>query len=983
MLQKLSLILLALSTTALAQVDRATVTGTLLDPSGATVSGGQIVVSYPATGLRREVPSNSAGVFNIAGLPLGHAIIDATGTGFRPVRVETDLGVGETKSMDITLQIATVDASVQVVAEAELIRDTAAIGATFENEQISKLPINGRNYRNLMALVPGAVDTGGSNIRFMGHGGDDNNLRIDGVDATSVRNQTQSSRLLVSTDAIAEFRVNTAMYTAEQGGAPAGQIEIVSKSGSNQFHGTVFEYLRNSAFDARTPFDLSIAPGATKARIPPLRLNQFGGTVGGALKQNRTFFFASYEGLVQRQARTQIGFVPSAAARSRAVAAVRPIVDVYPIGQTPTANPDVDQWTNVSNNKQDEHSGLFRFDHRFTDKLNFYARFSTNRTETYNPSALLPVGTSNNDAPTNGLFDFTYLVNPHSTNEVRIGANYAQPLNSLSTSPIDIAVAVPNLSSLPAGTRRIAFGVTQSLIDQYTTLLGKHTLKAGFEVKRLQLVIHDFANAQAGNLNFNDIPSFLANRAASLLYSGELPTKQMRKTLYFGYVQDEVKLRSNLTANLGLRYELYNVFREIHNRQIPFDIQSCGGYCPAGSPMGFSDKNNFAPRVSFAWTPKFLRDRTVLRWGGGIFYGDAQLGDAYAPANNDSVRSTLTSANTPRLGYPYLNFIDLSAATASAPRAMPRNKKNQVSQQWGMIIQHAITNNVSFQVGYNGQQNYHTFSRTYVNVVNPLTGLKPVANVDANIDMRGAEGVASFHGLINTFQVNNFHGLLLRANYMWSHALNDNSSGGGGSDGAPQNVNCRACDKGHSSIDVRHVFNTNFAYQVPLGMNRWYGGWSWSGIFSARTGLPVNVSMTRAANVLADQNNLSTQRPNLVAGVPLYLDYATTGRWINPAAFSAPAAGTWGNLGRNVLRAPGLYQIDSALTKRTKISEQASLEFGVQAFNITNHPQLGLPSTTGWAANSSTFGRITTPVNSAPVGSGTPRQFQFLARLAF
>ncbi len=975
MLRQISVALLILSSVALAQVDRATVTGTLRDPSGAVVTGGRITVTYPATGLRREVPSNGSGVFNIPGLPLGHVVIDAISAGFRPVQTETDLGVGETKTMDIALEIANVDASVQVVAELELVRDTAAIGATFQTEQISQLPINGRNFGNLMALVPGAVDTGGSNIRFLGHGGDDNNLRIDGVDATSVRNQTQKSRLLVSTDAIAEFRVNTALYTAEEGGAPSGQIEVVSKTGSNNVHGSLFEYLRNSATDARTPFDGAV--------IPPLRLNQFGATVGAPIKKNRTFFFASYEGLIQRQSRTQIGFVPSVAARARAVAAVLPIVNVYPLGQSHTSNADVDQWTGVSSNTQDEHAGLFRLDHSFTDKLNFYTRFSTNRTETFTPSTLLPVGTRNNDAPTSGLFDFTYLASPRSTNEVRLGANYAQPLNSLATSPIDIAVAVPNLSSLPAGTRRIAFGTTESLIDQYTTLRGKHTLKAGIEIKRLQLVIHDFANAQAGNLNFNNIADFLNDKASQLLYSGELPTKQMRKIGYFGYVQDEIKLRPNLTANLGLRYEMYGVFSEIHNRDIPFDIQTCGGYCPAGSPFAFNDLNNFAPRVSLAWAPAALKDRTVIRVGGGIFYGDAQLGDAYSPANNDSSRATLTSATTPGLGYPYLPFIDPSASTATAPRSMPRNKRNEVSQQWGFIVQHAITNQMSFQLGYNGQQNYHVFNRTYVNVVNPLTGLKPIPSLDAGIDVRGEDGVASFHGMVNSFQINNFHGLLVRANYMWSHALNDNSAGGGGSDGAPQNVACRSCDKGNSSLDARHVFNANFAYQVPFGRNHWYGGWSWSGIFTARTGLPVNVSLTRAATALPDQNTLSTQRPDLIPGVPLYLEYGTTGRWINPAAFAAPAAGTWGNFGRNVLRAPGLFQIDTALSKRTKIADKADVEFGAQVFNIMNQPQLGAPSSSGWSPTSSTFGRITAPVNTSPVGSGGPRQMQFFLRLAF
>jgi hypothetical protein len=314
---------------------------------------------------------------------------------------------------------------------------------------------------------------------------------------------------------------------------------------------------------------------------------------------------------------------------------------------------------------------------------------------------------------------------------------------------------------------------------------------------------------------------------------------------------------------------------------------------------------------------------------------------------------------------------------------MPRNKRNEVSQQWGLAIQHALNNNISFQLGYNGQGNYHVFNRTYVNVVNPVTGLKPVPSVDANIDVRGEDGVASFHGMVDSLQINSFHGLLVRVNYMWSHAINDNSSGGGGSDGSPQNVNCRACDKGNSSIDAQHVFNANYAYQVPLGRKRWYGGWAWSGIFTGRTGLPVNVSLTRAANVLPDQNNLSTQRPNLVPGVPLYLDYGSTGRWINPAAFSTPAAGTWGNFGRNVLRAPGLFQIDTALSKRSRLTEQTSLEFGVQAFNIFNHPQLGAPSASGWSLTSSTFGRITSPVNTSPVGAGGPRQMQFFVRLAF
>lgn len=971
MIRRTGVCLFAVAMAAMAQVDRATVTGTVHDPSGAVVSGAQVTVSYAATGLRRTVPTNGSGNFVIPGLPVGHVVVDATGQGFRAVRFEADLNIGETKRLDLTFELASVDTSVQVVGESELVKDSAAIGASFRNAQISKLPINGRNYRNLMALVPGAVDTGGSNIRFLGHGADDNNLRIDGVDATSVRNQTQSSRLLISTDAIAEFRVNTAMYTAESGGAPAGQIELVSKAGSNSFHGSLFEYFRNSALDARSPFD--------GAKLPAFRLNQFGGTVGGKLIQDRTFFFASYEGLIQRQGRTQIGLVPSDAFRARAVAAVQPILAVYPKGQT-AANANVDNWTGVGSSTQDEHVGLIRMDHRFSDTLSGYFRFSKNSTTTFSPSATLPIGTGNQDQPTSGLFELLQVVNPRTTHEFRLGANYAEPLNSASTSPIDIAVSVPSLSALPAGTKRIAKGLTQNLIDQWTTLRGSHSLKFGAEIRRLQLVIHDFANAQAGTLTYASLADFQTNKLTTVEYSGELPTKQMRKIEYFGYVQDEWKIRPDLTANLGLRYEFYNVFTEIHNRAIPFDIQTCGGYCPAGSDFAFPDTNNFAPRVSFAWSPKKLKDRTVIRFGGGMFYGDAQLGDAYSPANNDSLRFTLSSATTPGLAFPITQYLNPNASSATAPRSMPRNKRNQVSQQWGLTVQQVITKGVSFEVGYNGQQNYHVFNRNYVNVINPATGVRPLPSLD-QVDVRGEDGVGNFHGLISSLQVNNFKGLLLRANYMLSHAINDGSSGGGGADGPPQNVACRSCEKGNSTIDVRHVFATNFAYQMPGGRSRWYGGWEWSGIATARTGLPLNVSITRAASAVRDGNTLSTQRPNLVPDVPVYLDYGATGRWLNAAAFAIPAAGTWGNLGRNAFRAPGLFQMDTAFTKQTRITEKLGLQVGVQIFNIMNHPQLGAPATN--FSSAANFGRITTPVNSSPVGAGTPRQVQLLMRLSF
>lgn len=969
--------LLAVVAPAFAQVDRASITGAVSDASGAAVAGATITVTYAATGLDRRVVSSDRGAYFMTGLPVGKASIAVERDGFRTVRIVTEFKVGESRTQDVVLEVASVEAAVEVVAAAPLSRTSAVVGGVMENRQISALPLNGRNWGNLMALMPGAVDTGagnGASVRFVGHGGDDNNFRIDGVDATSVRNQSQSkSRLLISTDAIAEFRVSAALYSAESGGAPGGQVEIVSKGGGNTVHGSLFDYYRNSALDSRSPFD-----GST---VPAFHLQQFGGTIGGPLRRDRTFYFASYEGLDQRQGRTQIGFVPSEAFRAGVAPALRSLVSVFPVGQTPV-NANVSQWTGVGFATQNEHVGLLRVDHHVNDRLSTYARFSRNSTRIFTPSTTLPIGTDNRDAPTSGLVDLLFLPNNSTTNELRIGVNYSEPLNSKTAGGTDIALAVPSLSTLPARTFREAIGYTQSLIDQFTTFRGAHTVKAGIEFRNVWLNIHDGPNAQAGTLSYASLADFQVNRLNTVEYSQELPTKHMRKLQYFGYLQDEWRASPTLSTNVGVRYEYFGVFKERDGKAIPFDIVNCKGYCAPGSTFAYPDRNNIAPRVSVSWAPAALHGKTVIGSGVGLYYGDAQLGDQYNPANNDTQRFTLSQATTPGLSYPLDAFLNPNAALATAPRSMPLDKRNEESLQWGVNVQQALNDRLTLTVGYNGQRNWHVFSRSYVNLINPATGQRPIPTLD-QIDVRGSDANSRFHGLTTSMRLSNWHGLSAAANYMLSHATNDGSSGGGGADGnGPQNVACRSCEWADSSIDARHVFNSNFAYDLPVGRDhKWWGGWQWSGIVTARTGLPVNVTVTRRAVDMPDGNVLSSQRPDLVPGVPLYLDYGSTGRWLNIAAFAVPAPGTWGNLPRNAVRAPGLFQVDTALSKRTQVAGRTGLEIGVQVFNLFNRPQLGAPAAN--ISSTANFGRITTIVNSAPTGVGTPRQMQLMARVSF
>ena len=287
----------------LAQEDRATVTGTVTDPSGATIPDASIEINSAATGFRREVKTNDSGAFLIPGLQIGTYEVAIRKDGFRTAQYAAfQLAVGQIRTINAQMQIASNSQEVLVVAEAEALdQSTSKVGGVIEARQVAELPINGRAWTALMALVPGAMDSGGGtqgSIRFAGRAKDDTNYRFDGVDASGISAQgpATNTRLQISTEAIAEFKVDTALYGADTGGTAGGQVEVISKSGSNSFHGTAFEYLRNNKLNSRTPFD-----GST---LPPLRLNQFGGSLGGRIIKDRTFFFTTYEGLRQRTSTT-------------------------------------------------------------------------------------------------------------------------------------------------------------------------------------------------------------------------------------------------------------------------------------------------------------------------------------------------------------------------------------------------------------------------------------------------------------------------------------------------------------------------------------------------------------------------------------------------------------------------------------------------------------------------------------------------------
>jgi hypothetical protein len=972
---------IAFSATLGAQVDRAVLNGTVTDPAGAAVPGAKITVQNTATGYTRELVTGDSGFFRLAALPVGSFQVTVSKEGFKQAKFENvQLQVGVTRTLDAQLEVGAVSTSVEVTAAATTLEQTTAdIGSVIESRQIKDIPINGRNWSFLMALAPGAVNTGEgtqNSIRFFGRSRDENYWSYDGVDATGIKDPRQEGglRLVVSLDSIAEFKVNSSSYTAEGGSGAGAQINLVSKSGTNAFHGSAFEYLRNDVFDARRPFD--------PAQIPDFRLNQFGGNFGGPIVKDRTFFFLNYEGLQQRLGQSAVnGLVPSASFRQRTPQALQSVVNAYPVGQERTSDPDVDRFTGVFRNRWEENSGSARVDHRFNQNHAIFGRFNTTDGNFNDRRSALLEYRESFVRPTNATLQWTALLSPSIVNEVKAGVNRSaltRPQTGLGRE----SYVIPGFTSTISTTVIQEIPTSYSIVDNFTWNKGAHTIKAGGEIRRIHMNV---ANGPDVSVRFASRPAFLANQVDRFEVAGNQAMFGVRRTFYFGYVQDEWRVARNFILNLGGRYEYYTVAREVNGRgdDTIFDEIRCAGYCPVGQPWYFADKNNFAPRFGFAYN---VAEKTVLRGGYGIYYGPGQNDDVTAALDSEPERLQLTQAQRPGLSYPIIPFIPEARASAVAPRVLQRDRRDFYSQQWSFSIQRELPAAFVGQLAYVGNRGSKLFGRDRVNTLIPGTNVRPLPNF-SDLDRKNNWGNSTFHGLQSSLNRTFARGWLFQTQYMYSKIIDDNAGSG---DGAEISIpTCRRCERAPADWDVRHTFTANSVYELPFGPGRRYGaksgfagklleGWDLSGVFTARTGRPFTATIDRATADVPS-GSARNQRPNLT-GISPIPDVQTPDRYINPAAFSAPAKGTYGNAARNILRAPGLWQMDASLNKRTKLSESFTLDFRAEAFNLFNRPQFGTPASN---LSNSNFGIIRTTVNDGATGFGTARSLQFMLRLSF
>ena len=980
--------LFSLSLTA--QVSRTSLNGTVSDVQGKRIPSVIVKATNVATGLRREAETGSQGAYALPDLETGTFTVEIAREGFAPLRFpNVKLEVGHPRTLDAVLGVAERQEQISVTeAEFQLDRVDATVGAPIEQKQVDELPINGRNWSTLTSLVPGAADAGAGDqrtIRFAGHGLDDNNLTLDGVDATAVFNQMQREyvRLTIPLESIDQFDVKDQTFGADvEGGTAGAQIAVVSPSGTNSFHGNAFDYFRNDSIQARTPF--------SGASPNPFLLNQFGGAVGGPIIPNKLFFYAAYEGLRQRLDGSQIGLVPSPTFLAQAAISsspLLPILKAYPAGTSPTiGSPSVWNYNALGRQIDNEDSGMIRLDYHLSDKTTSFVRYNSDEAVQTIPAGQLIAKTQYDTKFNNGVFEVLHVFSPTLVSELKFGINQ-DFYHAATLSPVPYTVSVSGFSSFAGRTTSDNPSKTISFLDDVSWSKGNHTLKFGFEFKRLFL---NQGTSNSGTLTYTSSANFLNNQAGTASYTSVLPLVRQRKNMFWLYAEDEWKVTPSLTINAGVRYNIFNALHALDNHAVPFDFATCGGFCPNTYSYFNPRFNDIDPRIGVAWSHR----NTVVRVGAGIYHTDGQADDQNLPISNTVNRYLFNNVSFPGLSYPldpFLAYAQNGGLGVVSPRALDRNRKDAYVSAWTVSLQQTLPLRLMATLNYLGNKGTDVLTTTYVNLAQPPTNVVPYPAFGV-VSWRGDVGNSTFEALQLNLRRAFHNGFLLSSNYMWSHSINDGSIGGGDSD-TPQDSFCRSCDKASSDFDIRHSFNLSTVYALPFGAGKPYlsspgiirtllGNWEVSAIGTAQTGLPVNITIDRPnASVPGLYAVGGSERPDYVPGQSLKpAGGSTPNHWINPAAFAVPANGTFGNLGRNAFRARGIAQLDLGLSKFVPIKERLSIRFRADLFNVTNRAQYGAPNADVSAAN---FGVITTTLSNYATGRGTPRELQLSMKFVF
>lgn len=980
--------LLVLSVPCWSQLDTGVILGTVLDPSGAVVPNASVIVQNQGTGAAWNLTTDSSGNYIASALPVGSYRVTGSAQGFKTkVNEDLRLQVSDRLRVDITLETGQVSERVTVSAEAPVV-DTASttLGGVVTTRQVQDLPVNGRNVMDLLQLIPGAMLRGGastqsvggaqlfrssSGVRFLMDGTDASRVDADDLNNTYGSSRGRVSR--ASIDAIQEFRVYTNSFSAEYGEALGGVVNLITKSGTNDFHGGVFEYFRNEKLDARNYFNVPPAPK------PPYRLNQFGGSLGGRLVRDKLFFFGNYEGVRQRSGKTQSVFVPTQAFRGTVVPAVRPAVDLLPLpnGEVSPTDPRLGRYVRNVSDPLSENTGSIKADYILgrDDRLSARYNFNKNLTQTFFGVAQGQVQTAPGFLQI-AKVNYTRVWSARVLNETGIAFNRAHidprsaesdetrsfPITALGSGSAGVG---PGLFDLRVANNSFTFLETMSYVT------GRQQLRFGGQIIRNQ---NNKELAFQRTVTYQLLEDFARNSPTSIGTLGQ-PRAGMRSTYYGFFVQDDIQVSRNLTINAGLRYQYDTSPTESHGRIANFDFVR-GELEPIGTTLINAPKTNFAPRFGIAYTP-FASRSTVFRAGYGMFYAHINSAFAQNVPNNISQQSFgLTRQQAPDLvGFPFPAIT--SFAGVSNFTALPKDFNTAYTQQWNFNIQQGFGSASMLQVAYVGNRGLHIDGPARNrNRLLPGTSTRPYPRF-GNISLYTDYLNSYYNALQTTFRHRLRGGLTFNLNYTWAHAL-DNAPTLFASFSDDANANL---DYGNADGDVRHSLQFDYIFELPAApmLPRALGsGWQLNGITVMRTGFPI-AGMSCACDPL--QVGAFTSRPDYVAGAsvrPPQVDLP--GQQLNLAAFAAPPAGRVGNLGRNVLHGPHAINFDLSLFKNFLLTERQKVEFRAELFNIFNTPQFANPG--GNITAPANFGRSLSTISTSS-GFATNRQVQFALRYIF
>lgn len=988
---------LALALTAILLYGQAAVgriSGQVFDSSQAAIPNATVKVENTGTGLRREARADDQGRFSFPDLPTGEYKVTVEAVGFQTqVRNQITLTVAANLPLEFSLSTGTLTEVVEVSAQGTPVEANAAQGAYFNNKQLIDLPINGRDYGRFSLLSPGAVARSNfiSDMGFNGMHTIANNFSIDGVDGSRVDQPymangfERGARLLTgSLETIGEVRVQSGNYKAEYGRSAGSSIAIVTRSGTNDFHGSIFNFFRNDFLDARNFFNTKPNPMA------PFRYNNFGGNIAGPIVKNRVFYMLAYEGSRQGVGITGSGTVPSALMRSQTIAtspALRTLIEQFPLGQSPTSNPLVDNYTTTQVLKVREDTGSARIDFNMTDKDKIFGRFNLNDSESQGPlfgvtaAALgltdfqqVPVTT------TNGTVSYSRVWTPYIVMELNAGLQrWGSQINSETPIP---QVAINGISTV-IGSRR--FSRTNSQVNQYggsvSMVKGSHTVKAG------GTWWHSGVNPYSRGLTtlqYVSLDDFINNRLNQITLQNGDPGSGRRQDHVGVYVQDTWQARPGLTIDFGLRWDVAPPNHGEYDRYRTFDTRTMT-LGTVGDQWYQMNKKNFGPRFALSYQPY---KKLVIRTGYGIFYQQYPPGNGYnVAANTIPGNTTILRSDLPDLAFPYVPGSGVGSVALPNVEGFNWTKPELYAQQWNFTLIHELPGQMSLQAAYVGNHAVNMRRARNINFFDPALNRRPIAGY-ANVNVEYNDAQSVYHGLQINLTRRYTSGLTGTFNYTYAKVI-DNVQDYGLYSTQPQDNRCLSgCERGLGSGDLRHNVTYNALYDLPFGKGKKFmsgasngvdkliGGWQLSSLALMRSGIANNIliGVNRFGN-----SNLTNQRPDLVAGQDVFAANQTINNWYNPAAFALPALGTFGNAARNVGRGPDFFNFDASLTKNTKLTERFTLRFRGEVFNVFNRPNFDFAN---GVYNTANFGRIFNTFGRT-IGFGTSRQIQLSMRLMF